>query len=457
MYSSMYKRNLPFQSLFIVLILCVLFTSCKRDKDGDDVLDENDKCDTVYAKTEDGCPCEKEEKLGKINIFLDNSASNNGYYKSTLYGKNLSELLNLSNDSLGNPYVFTIDDNGILPKGNGQEYCLTFMEQLGSIVPFAEGESSTLYTMLKSIVDKTDSNDISIFVTDCILSNKPDALKGNPDKNKLDAQNCLYTTYIRTAFPKYKEIGTSFYAFKSDFKGKYYDYTNKGWGNKNTLLNNRPYYFIVLSKNKKILKEYNYKIENSVLKTEILEKFHFGDFDNINKKATILFSLNSSGNFEPDENLKGINNIEDLDDGPVKVYIGVENLNENEIDFSDTSLLILKSVNRTKFNAKFVKYDDLKSFQPKLTKQDNLIFNKCNYFIEVEILESNTDKDILSIKIPFKYKKWEEKWSIDDDLNAKNIEDHTFGLRCFIDAYKQAFPEKGKNIIDINIPITINN
>jgi hypothetical protein len=92
-----------------------------------------------------------------------------------------------------------------------------------AITQIAKQKSSELHKILSKIAKVNAIDDVSIFVSDCILSFPDSDIAKNREINKQEAPNALknniYTTFSEL---KNKGLATSVYAFNSKFYGTYY-------------------------------------------------------------------------------------------------------------------------------------------------------------------------------------------------------------------------------------------
>ncbi len=179
-------------------------------------------------KKKDKTPVSSEHRIEKINFFMEVSGSMAGYLKgSTDFVKMIPNLLvaiehkvDSGRLKLHNYYIA----ESVLPFNGTTE---DFIYTIATRHPARE-KSSEMHKIFQMIADRTDSNDISMFVSDCILSYSDADIKGNMEINREKAEGGL-KPFITSTFSKLQnknEMCASVYGFNSDFDGTYYTYQN---------------------------------------------------------------------------------------------------------------------------------------------------------------------------------------------------------------------------------------
>jgi hypothetical protein len=121
-----------------------------------------------------------EKQVGKVNFFMETSASMAGYFNGpTEFVKDIPNLLvDIEGRELGGKgplkIYYVADSLTLYPKTTKD-----FIRDI-STTRVANEKSSEMHKILEMIASKTDSNDISIFVSDCILSYPDNVIKSNP-------------------------------------------------------------------------------------------------------------------------------------------------------------------------------------------------------------------------------------------------------------------------------------
>ena len=393
----------------------------------------------------------REKKINTINFFMETSGSMAGYLKgSTDFVKTIPNLLvaiEQKIDSGKTPmHNYYIADTITPFTGTTKD----FIYEISTKQP-AKAKSSEMHRIFKMIADKTDSNDISMFVSDCILSYSDKDIKSNPEINREKAEGGL-KPFITSAFndlQKKNDMCASVYGFNSNFNGTYYTYQN----NKIPVNGNvvRPYYLWVIG-NRDLLKKFNGELKK-------LESFKpdnisidFGIFDKPITDYSVFFKYKKSGEWELGD--KGLTNVEVSKTKPATFAIGVDlsslpdyvkdttyllqNLHKSNdnIDFKIARVFLQKSIERA----------DLK-------KNEQDVFNKSTHVFIIEINNIYKPKAEIKISLPLQYDTSYRKLSIMDDRKIADISGKTFAFQYLVDGVRSAYQNSNKEFIDISVPI----
>lgn len=393
----------------------------------------------------------QEKKIDKINFFMETSGSMAGYLKGTTdFVKTIPNLLiaiEQKIDSGKTPmHSYYIADTITPFAGTTKD----FIYEISTKRP-AKEKSSEMHRIFKMIADKTDSNDISMFVSDCILSYSDKDIKSNPEINREKAEGGL-KPFITSAFndlQKKNDMCASVYGFNSNFNGTYYTYQN----NKIPVNGNvvRPYYLWVIG-NRDLLKKFNGELKK-------LESFKpdnisidFGIFDKPITDYTVFFKYKKSGEWETGN--KGLTNVEVSKTKPATFAIGadlsslpdyvkdtaylLQNLNRNNdnIDFKIVRVLLQKSIDRS----------DLK-------KNEQDAFNKSTHLFLIEINNIYKPTADVRISLPLQYDTSYRKLSIMDDRKIASLSGKTFAFQYLVDGVRSAYQNANQEFINISIPI----
>jgi len=464
-----YMRNCSVKLISAFLLLLSLFScnSCDKDTDKDSVIDSKDKCPNTPSGTkvdEKGCPV-IEKKISKVVFYFDASESNAGYYYSGSKFNSVIAPLIQKSSNVYKTFINNISDEGIVPKGEGKQAVSAFIQNLGVDNPIV-GKSSTIDKFFGSVMRRTDSSTISVLISDCILS-YPDSIMGKDkthNKNKNDAEGNIFKTNVITSisedFDETKKLdyhpAFCVYAFVSDFFGKYFNCQNFALKQK-VKLKNRPYYIWILSKDQKILNDFQKNVLDACVDFKPSEKLHFGLTKNEFQQYTIQPKLKRYGKFSPDNSVNGIRRIV-LDERNKKVTftLSVDLPNLNEISLVELNKnLEKKSNSNIRFEVKFLDKDSVTDDEKSKLGTNELKqkFNTSSHLLQITINEMLVEEDTLYITMPFKYPTWYQNWWTHDDTDLKNIESKTFAIDQIIMAFIETIQDDKKNIINIKIPV----
>lgn len=396
-------------------------------------------------------PVAHEKKIDKINFFMETSGSMAGYLNGSAdFVKTIPNLLIQIEQKIdsGKPALhnYYIADTITPFTGTTKD----FIYEISTKKP-AKEKSSEMHRIFKMIADKTDSNDISMFVSDCILSYNDKDIKANPEINREKAEGGL-KPFITSAFydlQKKNNMCASLYGFNSSFYGTYYTYQNGKLPIKGNVV--RPYYLWVIG-NKDLLKKFNSQLKK-------LENFNpdnitidFGIFDKAVTDYNIFFKLKKSGEWEPEG--KGLANVKVSAKKPATAAIGVDlsslpdyakdtayllkNLHKNNgnIDFKIVRVLLQQSIDRTG-----------------LKKNEQDLFNNSTHIFLIEITNLYKPKVDLKINLPLQYDTSYRNLSIMDDRKIASIAGKTFAFEYLVDGVRSAYQNNNQDFISISIPV----
>lgn len=397
----------------------------------------------------------KPKELSNIHFYLETSASMAGYLRGNadfvrvipnllvdienrvkFKGKRLQ--INYITDKI-TPYSKTTRD---------------FIHDI-STTPVASNKGSEMHKILELITNHNDTNDISIFASDCILSYPDKDVINNREINVQKADGEL-KAFIKDAFLKMKKnnICATVYALKSSFFGRYYNYQNG-----NSQINGnvpRPYYIWVIG-DKQLVLSFNKQLhEMPGFKPEM--EIDFGTFDTAISDFNLLFKTEKSGEWRskrggcPKKDM--ISEIEIKKNVPCRFAIAVDlsTLPDYSQDVKYlTQNLVVKSdfVKCNLISVKEAKDINISKAAPK--EQVNL---KANTHIFVfEVSEMYKGKGTLSVSLPLIYDTQYTQWSTMNDLNLSSISGKTFAFQHLVDGVRDAYQNNTENFINISIEL----
>jgi hypothetical protein len=395
----------------------------------------------------------KEEKVpdkevGKINFFMETSASMAGYFNgSTEFVKDIPNLLVdiEGKESFGKSplKLYYVADSLTPYTGSTKD----FIREI-STTKVANEKSSEMHRILEMIASKTDSNDISLFVSDCILSYPDNVIKTNSEINKQKAPGEL-KALVKSTFLKLKRdnISASLYGFNSAFFGNYYTYQN-------TKLKldgqERPYYLWVIG-NKELVSKFNKKLADLNNFKPVLD-LNFGLFDKTIDDFETFFTYEREGEWKVDD--KGIADLKASKKKPSVFAIAVDlsalpmsisapdYLNQHlktsseNLDFKIKNILLTKDLDKSKLKPREKEY-----------LEDN------THVIVIEVSDIYKDNAKIELKLPLVYDNGYKAMSTMDDREFDSIPGKTFAFEHLIDGVREAYENSNDNFIHISIPV----
>lgn len=404
-------------------------------------------CVSEVVKKQTALP---EKKISKINFFMENSGSMAGYvHGATEFRNNIPNLLvevdGKIDSGLAPLHTYFIADSLVAFNGTTQEFINTI-----AVKNPAYGKSSQMHKIFKMIANKTDSNDISMFVSDCILSYPDDEIKKRPEINIENAGGELKST-ITKAFldlQKKNNICASLYGFNSTFNGCYYTYQNRPVKISGNIP--RPYYIWVIG-NKDLLIHFNKQLKKlqGFRPDNIL--IDFGIFSESVHEHTILFMFDRQGDWSTD--YKTIENVNVTANKPVVFSIAL-NLSSLPSYAIDTTYLLknlqIESSGLTAHVKRVLQATNIE--RSSLKEKEKGIIDSNTHVVQVEITDIYKSGSI-NIRLPLQYDTSYRRQSIMDDRNVEDASGKTFAFEHLVDGVRNAYQNNDQNFIQISIPV----
>lgn len=435
-------------AVLITLILLCQFLGCKpKDSDKDGVIDEKDKCIYVKGSKPDGCPFPP--KIGKINLYLETSASMGGYFHGNAEFKQIISDLAVKMDKEISPVsIHFISEKVVDYPGNATKFSSDI-----ATTDIALAKGSELHHIFDTVAKATKDGDISIMVSDCILSFPNSAVKANPLINKESAsgtlKNNIYSTFIEL---KHRGQAASLYAFSSAFYGSYYDYQNV-----KTLLSGtvRPFYVWVIAKNK-LLPVFDGKLA-SIPNFKPEKELHFGLIDRKVNRYHIITQLWKQGSYElirasKGESDVGIENVETK----AKEALGfsaVLDLNALPPYAKNISYLQNKLKMELKGCTAEVQISETSPSLVLKNKNQMAYYEQASHVLKITVKNIRLPYATISLTLPLEYDSWSQEWSTMDDKGINKLGKKTFAFTHLVDGVKEAYNNSGKNFIDLKFQI----
>lgn len=418
----------PMKKIIVATICTITFFSC-----------------TKKTKDEVAIP---EKHIEKVNFFMETSASMAGYFNGpTDFVKDIPNLLvDLEGKKLGTKgplSIFYVADTLTPYKKTTEDFIRDI-----STTKVASEKSSEMHKILEMIASKTDSNDISIFVSDCILSYPDQVIKTNPEINRQKAPGEL-KALVKATFLKLKrdDISASLYGFTSSFFGNYYNYQNakiKLDGGQ------RPYYIWVIG-NKELVTKFNKEL-GSIRNFKPVIDLNFGLFDKTIEDFETFFTYEREGMWEIKD--KSITNLEASKKKPARFAIAVDlsalPLSISAPDYLNKHLKTRSENLDFKIKTILLTQDLDKS---KLKPREKGYLENHSHVIVFEVSDIYKDNAKIELNLPLVYDNAYKELSTMDDRNLDSIPRKTFAFEHLIDGVREAYENSNDNFIHISIPV----
>lgn len=436
------KRLYLLTGLFAFLLISIFSSCIETDKDGDGVIDEKDECPEVAAKTKNGCP--EKKIITDVKIFLETSASMGGYFnpaQSTEFKSVVTDLISKVNQDVELVKIAFIAESTVRYNKSVSD----FNREIATI-SIAPQKSSQLHRIIDQISSETGKGNVSILISDCILSFPDKDIKKNPEINRIQANLALkgdiYNTFSKL---KKKNYGASIYAFSSKFYGRYYDYQNV----KIPLAGeSRPFYIWVIG-DRDLLTQFNLELSD-ISTFKPARSLHFGSSERPVVEYNIIPQLGKKGKWSKTSD--GLEDIEFVGKEPLQFFIGLD-LGQlpayaQDLNYLQNNVRISASGSPVKFQFRKKESFD----KSKIKSQPQLkLFQNATHILMIEMANLSLNESQLQVALPMKYDTWYKDWSTMNDKSAVGRHNKTFALEHLIDGVLEAYDSRNKEFIKFSI------
>lgn len=383
----------------------------------------------------------------QIKFFIENSGSMDGYVRGIkdfeiVIGKLLVLCKDFCSQKAKNNFDVFFINKKIYPAPEIKEltdFAKALEPAQNSSYNKGDRSESILNDVLKSIIDSTNENSISILVSDCIYSLEPT----KDTKGSLGYQQNGTMEVFLNKFRSNSSLNftTCIYKMMSDYEGNYFpfDYDPKK-KNSISLYNmqaKRPYYIWVIGENSRV-SDFNKKLNFNILKgfqsSYILSNF-------IKEKQpfyTVLKETNSDGTFKQAKVDRGsfpVHSIQDVsyNKGNFQFAVAID-LSQIPVDSS-----YLTSIGNYRADGfKIISIDKVDRNKLKPNEWKRLEKTTATHIITVSTSTASTLRD-LKLELLNKIPEWVMQSSTPDDRDVKNELDKTFGLSYLIQGVSEAY------------------
>ncbi|MDP1812489.1 MAG: hypothetical protein Q8K66_13905 [Sediminibacterium sp.] len=387
------------------------------------------------------------------NIYIENSASMDGYVKQPSDFKNgLYKLIgDIHNYNLSEKLLLNFINDTICPqKVNAPTPDIIYFIENLKPTDFKNSGCEVKNSFLPNIISKAVSanpKDVNILISDCIFSSQ----KGS-SKDFLSAAKESMRTFIKTELDR-NDISCVILKMNSQFYGTYF-IENKSITKKTEILNGqkRPYYIILFGNSSSV----NY----------LLQKIKFSNYPgfetsyylltpNANKPNSKIIRTNKIGDFEIEQPATKLT----INDAKA----GGKNSNENQFQFSVASNLEFLKMDET-YLSNTANYEVPSNYNLiTISKNDdntNESLKGFTHVFTVRTLDLKQNQEVF-IKLKSKLPPWVDSSSTEDDSNPLDPvqQKKTFGFKYLIEGISAAYADKyeGKEQFGINVKVSSNN
>jgi hypothetical protein len=376
--------------------------------------------------------------INRVNLYLETSASMNGYLNGATEFKSIladlvSQLDKFQNDGLiSNTGFFLIPRDTVVQKVQDAEAFLNLMKS----PKVASGANSLIVDIFTLIQSRNNAQTINIFVSDFILSD-------------FDINNkSIIQGQVNRIFNRYEKANTatSIYAFTSDFTGKYYPYPKGVQEYKNV---ERPFYMWFFGDSQKV-DALNKALKKSGFSPA--EELHFGFEFNNAPSFSVMNYAGKNGQFVVARNNKGLEDVELYKGRAMELGLGLD-----LSAFPDKLTAKRYLTSNLRLEGKNLE-GEIVSVQPmsevQLVKSDNSLADKNNltHLVTVKINSIKGKQGGFDLVLSKKDALWYEDWNTDDDKDVERNEGKTFALTYLISGVRQAYRDD-KDYFKLSVPI----
>lgn len=390
----------------------------------------------------------KGEKFN-INVFLENSASIDGYvgdnssFKTTIF-KLLTDLKNFpSADSLNLNYINTKPIP--IKVSASRDDIDDFYKRLNPADFKSAGGmrgSTDIEKMLKLLLDKSNERNLSVFISDCVFS------PGDKDAKKyLDGQYASIYNDFTSAKNANPDLSVIVLQCTARFEGTYFDYFDLPHQNINT---ERPYYIWFIGNSIQIKNLVDYKIFN-LIKNGYKNKMVIQAIRTVNQPNFKILYRPRIGEFDSKSLAQGIiSGATPSEENQTKGLFGFN----IAVDFSQS----LQDVNYFLDTTNYELSDEKYSLKVEaITDNNNAALTGFTHVLKLQTKELNDET--IRIDIVGKAPSWVYASTSLNDTRIESDDSEkqkTFGFKYLVDGVCDAYYPKSKSNTVTSISITIN-
>lgn len=442
-FSSFFKTIIP-------ICVCLLLIGCSNSRnrhsnspdspapkvdvplDSPGMSFDGDDGDDVFYDSETG----KADYPIKINLFIENSASMNGFINDASDFQNaiLALTSKLKNSyGKGNLNLGFINANVVPRLGEDPYQVVNNMLVRSNFTSAGSTSTTDLNNLIKLVLNNTDDSTLSFFISDCIYS-----IKGTGTTPSLlgKCQNGTMDVFMEK-MNDITDLSMLFVRMESNFKGGYWDYKHPSGTASQQLTNiNRPYFLCVVGTHNNIV-AFKHAIDIEEL-PGYGQQYYLSGKDLSQTYYTLVSKPFNTGAIHVNSN----NLITIRKEGNIRFAIAVNltdfPMTEEEKTNPESYLVegnfIIESIEP--INNRF-------STNPGEKKK--VIDNNCTHYIVVSPQRHPSD---FSIHIKRQVPSWVAGYSSDDDTGIRNDNEEelkkTFGILYFVNGVSDAYREKSR-------------
>ena len=400
---------------------------------------DGDDGDDVFYNSE----TEKTDYPIQINLFIENSASMNGFINNASEFQNaITALTSKLKDKYGKNYIHLgfINSSVITKFGDDPYKVVENMLVKDNFTNAGKTSTTDLNNLIKLVLDNTDNHTLSFFISDCIYSIKD---KGTTTTLLEGCQNGTMDKF-QEKLKDFYDLSILFIRMVSNFNGGYWDYLHPSGKASQQLMDcNRPYFICVVGSDSNI-KELNSRIRMKDLKG-YCQQYYLSGKDYSNTFYTVVSKPYNSGAFSIENNFT----IKQRRSSDIQfaIAINLDGFPMTEEEKSNMDNYVVEG----DFN--LVKIEPIGNktlFSP--NEKNNVVTNGCTHLL---VVSSNGYPSDFSIKIKPTIAEWVNQFTStnDTEISKDNEEElsKTFGISYFINGAAAAYERDSYFTMNIKI------
>ncbi len=394
-------------------------------------------------------------ELERIMFYIETSASMRGYmHGGTRFQDVVHDMIGRIDAAYFNivPFITNTVTEGIETYHSSSEYSRRL--QRGE---FRWGIHAPLHELFQSLLDSLNTGEITIFITDGIISGSNQEIIDNPYFNK--ENRTYFKNEIRRAFARHRnDLGVAIFAFTSDYNSTtapprrvYYDFMNRAYALPFT---DRPFYVFVFG-HRDLIPEFESNVLRKTAEFNYMESLHVGVHMPVQAHTRFISHLgaqqqrpncilrpdmiSADRRFGPGNPMRfaiGFN-ISDLPN-----YVQDIGFLSNHIVIEDNPDIVVSDVSVRKFD---------NSIRDLLNPNDRQRNVRTSHFLEITIEELYAKNSNLNVSIEMPPNEWYLRWSTDCDEGIQVDDNQTFNFKYLVDGIIEAFD--ANYVVRLNIPL----
>lgn len=432
----------------MIAVVSLIMVSCggRGARRGSTTPEPNEKQET---STTVGTPIETvpyQETDYKVNVFLENSGSMNGFINEKSGFQDAFQRLTVllkhhyEEENLFMNYINTKIHPRPVPSNVD---LLDFAEQLVKPNQFktvGNVGSTDLNNIIEMVLQETDKNEISILISDCIYSISG---SGTTESMLASCKNKTMSHFLDKS-KTFPDLSTLVAAMNSSFSGNYWDYKHPSGKASQMLSCSRPYYICVLGSSAAV-KDFNEKINVAEL-NGYSDRLLLTNVDRLNVVYSTLATSYKVGQFR----MKSENTLSDVRKDRYNNWGFAIAANLSSLPMTAAEKENVANYETSNQNYLVTQIIPIEANHPGISPNDKAIIQKINATHLICVANSGPLSPInLQIKIKNTLPVWVHDNSSVDDTGIgidQEEQNRTFGLEYFIkgifDAYRENTPDK---------------